>query len=48
MNMLMLASTVRMASMGTFGGNDMEVAVAHATLADRVVGQRPYRLGRTA
>jgi hypothetical protein len=44
--MLMLAATERMASTGAFRGK--KVAVARATLADRVVGQRPYRLGRTA
>ena len=48
MNMLMLATTERMASTGAFRGNEMNVAVAHGTQADRVVGQRPYRLGRTA
>ena len=48
MNVLMRATPVGMAATGASGGNNMKMAVAHATLADRVVGQGPYRLGRSA
>ena len=37
-----------MAAVRAFGRHQMELAVTHAALAHRVVGQRPHRLGRAA
>ena len=50
MNVLMLVrpAAMRMAPAGALGGNQMQLAVAHAALAHRVVGQCPHRLGRAA
>ena len=50
MNVLMVvrAIAMRMAAAGALGRNDVQLAVAHAALADRVVGQLLHRLGRAA
>ena len=37
-----------MAPAGALGGDQVELAMADAALAHRVVGQRPHRLGRAA
>ena len=46
--MVVRAIAMRMAAAGALGRNDVQLAVAHAALAHRVVRQRLNRLDRPA